>query len=76
MKKNVFHNTKFLENKFSQDQAFTQSIVNSKNVNINTLLNRVKTNEKNKKKEKIFFLGISILTVAVMAIFIYFTNTL
>jgi hypothetical protein len=47
-----------------------QKILKPKNVDINELLNGVKINEKNKKKERLVFFGLATLLVGVMGIFI------
>ena len=40
-------------------------------VDINRLLNRVKINEKNKKKENLAYLSIAILTVSIISLFLF-----
>ena len=40
------------------------------NVDINKLLNRVKIEEKNRKKEKLIFFGIVLAAIGIMGIFI------
>ena len=44
------------------------------NVDINKLLNRVKLEEKNKRKQKLIYFGIISAGVALMGIFISFVN--
>ena len=48
-----------------------QTIINrSKNVDINTLLNRVKLNEKNKTKENLIFLAIGLASISAIGLFL------
>ncbi|MDC1146543.1 hypothetical protein OAS84_01955 [Candidatus Pelagibacter sp.] len=48
-----------------------QTIINrSKNVDINTLLNRVKLNEKNKTKENLIFLAIGLASISALGLFL------
>ena len=51
-----------LQGKYSYSQK-------SKNVSINTLLNRVKIDEKNKKKENLILFGFVVLIISVAGIF-------
>jgi len=48
-----------------------QTIINrSKNVDINTLLNRIKLNEKNKTKENLIFLAIGLASISALGLFL------
>jgi hypothetical protein len=47
-------------------------ILNPKNVDINILLNRIKINKKNEKKQKMFFFVGATLFLTAMTIFLYF----
>jgi hypothetical protein len=53
---------------------FDQYLPQSKNVDINILLNRIKLNQKNIKKEKLVFLGLGSLAVGLMGVFISIVN--
>ena len=73
MRKNIFHNKKILD-----ENTDTKLVKNfplnyrkkSKYVDINKLLNRVRLNEKNEKKEKLITLGLGVFIIACVGIFI------
>ena len=73
MRKNIFHNKKILD-----ENTDTKLVKNfplnyrkkSKYVDINNLLNRVRLNEKNEKKEKLITLGLGVFVIACVGIFI------
>tara|TARA_B110001452_G_scaffold68270_1_gene54983 strand:+ start:130 stop:348 length:219 start_codon:yes stop_codon:yes gene_type:complete len=58
-----------LRNKYknSLQQTYT---TRSKSVDINTLLNRVKMNEKNKTKENLIFLAIGLASISAVGLFL------
>jgi len=71
MQKNYLHNNKIIDKNFEAKYIQPTKLKNSTtNVNINQLLNRVKINEQNQKKEKIIFLGCGILLISLMGFFI------
>ena len=55
------------KNRYSSKQT---NINRSKNVDINTLLNRVKLNEKNKTKENLIFLAIGLASISAIGLFL------
>jgi hypothetical protein len=73
MQKNIFHNKKILD-KNTDTKLVKNFPLNyrkkSKYVNINSLLNRVRLNEKNEKIEKLISLGIGVFIIACIGIFI------
>ena len=75
MSKRVFHNDIISDQdlKFKKKpQTFNKKKIS--NVDINKLLNRVRLNEKNEKKEKFVFLGMGIFVVSLMGTLIFFVN--
>ena len=80
MEKKFFHNYKTSTSKKKIDSNFRSSIFSleknnpkHQNVNINTLLNRVKINEKNEKKEKLALFGLGSCIIGLTSVFIFFT---
>ena len=73
MQKNIFHNKKILD-KNTDTKLVKNFPLNyrkkSKYVDINKLLNRVRLNEKNEKKEKLITLGLGVFVIACVGIFI------
>ena len=59
-------------NKLNHKEYFAKNRndTKSKNVNINKLLNEVKINKKNKKKESWILFGLATLIIGVMGIFV------
>ena len=75
MSKNYLHNYNVSKTSVSNDELV--KIITKKNpinVDINKLLNRVKLEEKNKRKQKLIYFGIISAGVALMGIFISFVN--
>ena len=75
MSKRIFHNDIISDQdlKFKKKpQTFNKKKIS--NVDINKLLNRVRLNEKNEKKEKFVFLGMGIFVVGLMGTLIIFVN--
>ena len=75
MSKNYLHNYNVSKTSISNDELVKNNYKkNPKNVDINKLLNRVKLEEKNKRKQKLIYFGIVSAGVALMGIFISFVN--
>jgi len=75
MSKNYLHNYNVSKTSVSNDELVKNNYKkNPKNVDINKLLNRVKLEEKNKRKQKLIYFGIISAGVALMGIFISFVN--
>ena len=75
MSKNVFYNYKVLEGNLElKNSAQSYNSKYSKNVDINKLLNTLKTNKKIEKKEKIILFGFSLSLVGFMGIFVLFVR--
>ena len=75
MSKNYLHNYNVSKTSVSNDELVKNNYKkNPINVDINKLLNRVKLEEKNKRKQKLIYLGIVSAGVALMGIFISFVN--
>mgnify|MGYP007003144192 FL=1 len=75
MSKNYLHNYNVSKTSVSNDELVKNNYKkNPKNVDINKLLNRVKLEEKNKRKQKLIYFGIVSAGVALMGIFISFVN--
>ena len=71
--KNIYYNTKSAE-RDSELKATVQIryLGHKQNVDINELLNRVKIEEKNKIKDKLFFLGLAVLPVSLIGVLLIF----
>ena len=75
MSKNYLHNYNVSKTSVSNDDLVKNNYKkNPINVDINKLLNRVKLEEKNKRKQKLIYFGIVSAGVALMGIFISFVN--
>ena len=75
MTKNYLHNYNISKTSVSNDDLVKNNYKkNPINVDINKLLNRVKLEEKNKRKQKLIYFGIISAGVALMGIFISFVN--
>ena len=71
MQKNLFHNKKILdENDTKKEKPITYYTNPQIPVDINILLNKVKIENKNKRKKSIVLLGFVVLIVGVMGIFV------
>lgn len=60
-----------VQKKYNLKNKSITNFINSKkpnNVDINKLLNKVKINEKNQKKEKLILLGVALLSVGIAGI--------
>ncbi|MDC1082507.1 hypothetical protein OAS28_01255 [Candidatus Pelagibacter sp.] len=75
MSKYYLHNYNISKTSVSNDKFVKNNYKkNPINVDINKLLNRVKLEEKNKRKQKLIYFGIVSAGVALMGIFISFVN--
>ena len=75
MTKNYLHNYNISKTSVSNDELVKNNYKkNPISVDINKLLNRVKLEEKNKRKQKLTYLSLVSAGVALMAIFISFVN--
>ena len=75
MSKDYLHNYNISKTSVSNDDLVKNNYKkNPINVDINKLLNRVKLEEKNKRKQKLIYFGIISAGVALMGIFISFVN--
>ena len=75
MSKNYLHNYNISKTSVSNDEFVKNNYKkNPINVDINKLLNRVKLEEKNKRKQKLIYFGVISAGVALMGIFISFVN--
>jgi hypothetical protein len=75
MSKNYLHNYNISKTSVSNDELVKNNYKkNPVNVDINKLLNRVKLEEKNKKKQKLIYFGVISAGVALMGIFISLVN--
>ena len=75
MSKNYLHNYNVSKTSVSNDELVKNNYKkNPVNVDINKLLNRVKLEEKNKRKQKLIYFGIVSAVIALMGIFISFVN--
>ena len=70
MQKYYLHNYKVSSDEIEKKRTTILQKKQPTNVDINRLLNSVKINEKNKKKERLVFFGLATLLVGVMGIFI------
>jgi hypothetical protein len=71
MQKNFFHNSKSIEKSPVIRSISNAQLTNKKiNVDINKLLNRVKMDQLNEKKNKAIFFGIGISLISFMGIFL------
>ena len=75
MSKNYLHNYNISKTSVSNDELVKNNYKkNPISVDINKLLNRVKLEEKNKRKQKLIYFGIVSAVIALMGIFISFVN--
>ena len=75
MSKNYLHNYNISKTTVSNDELLKNNYKkNPISVDINKLLNRVKLEEKNKRKQKLIYFGIVSAVIALMGIFISFVN--
>ena len=75
MSKNYLHNYNISQTSVSNDELVKNNYKkNPVNVDINKLLNRVKLEEKNKRKQKLIYFGVISAGVALMGIFISLVN--
>jgi hypothetical protein len=75
MSKNYLYNYNISKTSVSNDELVKNNYKkNPISVDINNLLNRVKLEEKNKRKQKLIYLAIVSAGVALMGIFISFVN--
>ena len=75
MPKNYLHNFNISKTTVSNDELVKQNYKkNPISVDINKLLNRVKLEEKNKRKQKLIYFGIVSAVIALMGIFTSFVN--
>ncbi|MBT3600026.1 MAG: hypothetical protein HN513_04000 [Candidatus Pelagibacter sp.] len=75
MSKNYLHNYNVSKTSVSNDELVKNNYKkNPINVDINKLLNRVKLEEKKKRKQKLIYFGIVSAGVALMGIFLSFVN--
>ena len=75
MSKNYLHNYNVSKTSVSNDELVKNNYKkNPINVDINKLLNRVKLEKKNNRKQKLIYFGIVSAGVALMGIFLSFVN--
>ena len=75
MPKNYLHNYNISKTTVSNDELVKNNYKKKPiSVDINKLLNRVKLEEKNKRKQKLIYFGIVSAVIALMGIFISFVN--
>ena len=75
MSRNYLHNYNISKTTVSNDELEKNNYKkNPISVDINKLLNRVKLEEKNKRKQKLIYLAIVSAAVLLMGIFISFVN--
>ena len=71
--KNIYYNTKSAERDLElKAPVQIRYLAHKQNVDINELLNRVKIEEKNKIKNKLFFLSIAALPISLIGILLIF----
>ena len=75
MSKNYLHNYNISKTSVSNDELVKNNYKkNPISVDINKLLNRVKIEKKNKRKQQLIYLAIVSAGVALMGVFISFVN--
>jgi hypothetical protein len=75
MSKSYLHNYNISKTSVSNDEFVKNNYKkNPINVDINKLLNRVKLEEKNKRKQKLIYFGIVSAGITLMGLFISFVN--
>ena len=71
--KNIYYNTKSAERDLElKAPVQIRYLAHKQNVDINELLNRVKIEEKNKIKNKLFFLTVAALPISLIGILLIF----
>jgi len=71
--KNIYYNTKSAERDLNLNTPVQIKYLGKKqNVDINELLNRVKTEKKNQIKNKLYFLGLAVMPVSLIGILLIF----
>ena len=71
--KNIYYNTKSAERDLNLNTPVQiKYLGKKKSVDINELLNRVKTEKKNQIKNKLYFLGLAVLPVSFIGILLIF----
>ena len=71
MNTNIFHNSKSYKKNLDDNKSpFLKNINKKQNVDINKLLNKVKIDQKNEKKNKVIFLSSGFFLLGLMGIFI------
>ena len=74
MKKDVFNNDTLNRKNLEIRGLFNSEYVGrERNIDINKLLNRIKIDQQNIKKQKIIFFGLGVLLVGFMGIFVSIT---
>ena len=75
MPKNTFYSSKLINGDLKiESTPVVINVSKKQRVDINKLLNRVRIKEKYEKKQKFFFLAISILSLSSVGIFLKFFN--
>ena len=73
MQKMYFHNKKLIDQNTNKKRLFEEQYINKKHVvDINKLLNRVKTDQKNETKRKFIIYSLSILVLSLFTMLITF----
>ena len=73
MQKMYFHNKKLIDQNTNKKRLFEEQYINKKHVvDINKLLNRVKTDQKNETKRKFIIYSLSILMLSLFTMLITF----
>ena len=68
-----FHNKKLIDQNTNKKRLFEEQYINKKHVvDINKLLNRVKTDQKNETKRKFIIYSLSILVLSLFTMLITF----
>ena len=71
MRKNIFHNDISAEKKLDKKNiSHLLNIAPKRNVDINRLLNRVKTDKEDEKKKSFIFFGLGFLLLSLMGTFV------
>ena len=71
MQSKIFHNTKYLEENLTTNNMPSSTYLNRKKiVDVNKLLNRVKINRQNEKKNKIIFFSSGIILLSLVGTFL------
>ena len=71
--KKIYYNTKSAERDLNLNTPVQiKYLGKKKSVDINELLNRVKTEKKNQIKNKLFFLGLAVLPVSLIGVLLIF----